>query len=55
MGSKNHEVVPSTLITQIAQLRHGGSHKILSELARRNLVAKVQHIKCKCSPPALNQ
>ncbi|KAG0094012.1 hypothetical protein BGZ93_009418 [Podila epicladia] len=45
MGSKNHEVVPSTLITQIAQLRHGGSHKILSELARRNLVAKVQHIK----------
>ncbi|GJJ77288.1 RIO kinase 2 [Entomortierella parvispora] len=45
MGSKNHEVVPSSLITQIAQLRHGGSHKILSELARRNLVAKVQHIK----------
>ncbi|KAG0239312.1 hypothetical protein BGW41_007797 [Actinomortierella wolfii] len=45
MGSKNHEVVPSALITQIAQLRHGGTHKILSELARRNLVAKVQHIK----------
>ncbi|KAF9157565.1 hypothetical protein DFQ26_008597 [Actinomortierella ambigua] len=45
MGSKNHEVVPSSLITQIAQLRHGGTHKILSELARRNLVAKVQHIK----------
>ncbi|KAG0198491.1 hypothetical protein BGX28_008057 [Mortierella sp. GBA30] len=45
MGSKNHEVVPSPIISQIAKLRHGGSHKILSELARRNLVAKVQHIK----------
>ncbi|KAG0278983.1 Serine kinase [Linnemannia exigua] len=45
MGSKNHEVVPSSIISQIAKLRHGGSHKILSELARRNLVAKVQHIK----------
>ncbi|KAF9412569.1 Serine kinase [Entomortierella beljakovae] len=45
MGSKNHEVVPSAIICQIAKLRHGGAHKILSELARRNLVAKVQHIK----------
>ncbi|KAG0303381.1 hypothetical protein BGZ98_006715 [Dissophora globulifera] len=45
MGSKNHEVVPSPIISQIAKLRHGGSHKILSELARRNLVAKVQNIK----------
>lgn len=45
MGSKNHEVVPSAIISQIAKLRHGGSHKVLSELARRNLVAKVQHIK----------
>ncbi|KAG0356060.1 RIO1 family-domain-containing protein [Gamsiella multidivaricata] len=45
MGSKNHEVVPSTIISQIAKLRHGGVHKVLSELARRNLVAKVQHIK----------
>ncbi|KAF9205484.1 hypothetical protein BGZ49_003973 [Haplosporangium sp. Z 27] len=45
MGSKNHEVVPSPIISQIAKLRHGGSHKVLSELARRNLVAKVQHIK----------
>lgn len=45
MGSKNHEVVPSPIIAQIAKLRHGGAHKILSELARRNLIAKVQHIK----------
>lgn len=47
MGSKNHEVVPSTIIAQIAKLRHGGAHKLLSELARRNLIAKVQHIRCK--------
>ncbi|ORZ18232.1 RIO1 family-domain-containing protein [Lobosporangium transversale] len=45
MGSKNHEVVPSAMISQIARLRHGGVHKILSELARRNLIAKAQHIK----------
>ncbi|KAL7750361.1 Serine/threonine-protein kinase rio2 [Sorochytrium milnesiophthora] len=45
MGSKNHEVVPTQLIAQIAQLKHGGAHKILGELAKNNLVAKVQNIK----------
>ncbi|KAI7867195.1 RIO1 family-domain-containing protein [Spinellus fusiger] len=43
MGSKNHEVVPSSLIAQIAQLRTGGSHKAVSELARTKLIARVQN------------
>jgi RIO-like serine/threonine protein kinase len=47
MGSKNHEVVPTSLIAQIAQLRHGGSHKIVGELAKRKLIARVQNAKCK--------
>jgi RIO kinase 2 len=46
MGSKNHEVVPTSLIAQIASLRHGGSHKIVGELAKRNLIARVQNAKC---------
>jgi RIO kinase 2 len=45
MGMRNHEVVPTGLIAQIAQLRHGGVHKVLGELAKANLVAKVQNIK----------
>jgi RIO kinase 2 len=47
MGSKNHEVVPSPLIAQIAQLRHGGAHKIVGELAKRKLIARVQNMSCK--------
>ena len=46
MGSKNHEVVPTKMIGQISQLKHGGSHKLLGELAKRNLVAKVKNSKC---------
>lgn len=46
MGSKNHEVVPTALIAQIAQLRHGGSHKIVGDLAKMNLIARVQNAKC---------
>ncbi|KAI7887545.1 RIO1-domain-containing protein [Lichtheimia hyalospora FSU 10163] len=45
MGSKNHEVVPMTLIAQIAQLRHGGSHKLVGDLAKNKLIARVQHAK----------
>ncbi|KAI8084347.1 RIO1 family-domain-containing protein [Gilbertella persicaria] len=44
MGSKNHEVVPMTLISQIAQLRHGGAHKLVGELAKRKLIARVQNM-----------
>ena len=39
MGMRNHELVPIELITSIAKLRHGGSHKILSTLLRYKLVA----------------
>ncbi|KAH9982474.1 RIO1 family-domain-containing protein [Lactifluus volemus] len=45
MGSKNHEVVPSTLIVQVSGLRNGGVNKILGVLAKRNLVGKVQNSK----------
>lgn len=47
MGSKNHEVVPSSLIAQIAQLRHGGAHKLVGDLAKRKLIARVQNMSCK--------
>ena len=36
-----------TLIAQIAQLRHGGSHKLVGDLAKNKLIARVQHAKCK--------
>ncbi|RKP10513.1 RIO1-domain-containing protein [Thamnocephalis sphaerospora] len=45
MGSKNHEVVPTSLITNIAGLRHGGVQKILGDLARKSLVARLQGAK----------
>ncbi|PKC57348.1 hypothetical protein RhiirA1_428561 [Rhizophagus irregularis] len=45
MGSKNHEIVPLSLIAQIAGLRHGGSHKIIGELAKKNLVSKIKNAK----------
>ncbi len=50
MGSKNHEVVPSSLITQIAGLKSGGVNKILGSLAKRNLIAKVRNAKCEFRP-----
>lgn len=46
MGSKNHEVVPTSLISQISKLRSGGINKILGSLAKRNLVSRVQNAKC---------
>jgi RIO kinase 2 len=46
MGSKNHEIVPTALIAQISGLRTGGVNKHIGELAKRNLIAKVQNAKC---------
>lgn len=46
MGSKNHEVVPTALIAQISGLRNGGVNKHIGELAKRNLVSRVQNAKC---------
>lgn len=40
VGSKNHEVVPTTLIAGIAKFRPGGVHKILSDLSRQKLCSK---------------
>uniref|UniRef100_A0A674CJF0 Serine/threonine-protein kinase RIO2 n=1 Tax=Salmo trutta TaxID=8032 RepID=A0A674CJF0_SALTR len=39
MGMKNHEVVPVSLISSIASLRHGGCNKILRELVKHKIVA----------------
>lgn len=39
MGMKNHDLVPVELITSIAKLRHGGTHKILSTLLTFKLIA----------------
>lgn len=51
IGSKNHEVIPTPLIIQIANLRSGsGAHRSISTLAKANLIARVQHAKCKTSP-----
>ncbi|KII93580.1 hypothetical protein PLICRDRAFT_171314 [Plicaturopsis crispa FD-325 SS-3] len=45
MGSKNHEVVPTSLVAQISGLRNGGVNKLIGALAKRNLVSKVQNSK----------
>lgn len=46
MGSRNHEVVPTPLISQIASLRSGnGVHKCISNLAKIGLIAKVKNAK----------
>jgi RIO kinase 2 len=45
MGTKNHEIVPTSMIANIANLRAGGTHKIIAELAKNNLIARVQNAK----------
>ncbi|CAD6885459.1 unnamed protein product [Tilletia laevis] len=42
-GSRNHQVVPTPLITALAHLHHAGINKLIGALARRNLVARVQN------------
>ncbi|KAI5477943.1 hypothetical protein MNV49_005733 [Pseudohyphozyma bogoriensis] len=44
-GSKNHELVPLSLIAQISGARSGGVNKALGELAKRKLVGKIQNAK----------
>ncbi|RMY73777.1 hypothetical protein D0863_03658 [Hortaea werneckii] len=45
-GSKNHEIVPTPLIAQIAGPRGGiGVHKCISNLAKVGLIAKVKNAK----------
>jgi RIO kinase 2 len=38
-GMKDHELVPMALISSIANLRHGGTHKIISSLLRDKLLS----------------
>jgi len=38
MGMKNHETVPTALVSQIASLKHGGCHKVLKELVKNKLL-----------------
>lgn len=38
MGMKNHELVPGALAAAIANLKHGGVHKILKDLCKNKLV-----------------
>ncbi|KAF2199896.1 RIO1-domain-containing protein [Delitschia confertaspora ATCC 74209] len=46
MGSRNHEIVPTPLIAQIASIRSGtGVHKSISALAKIGLIAKVKNAK----------
>ncbi|KAL8712976.1 MAG: hypothetical protein Q9220_002836 [cf. Caloplaca sp. 1 TL-2023] len=46
IGSKNHEVIPTPLILQIANLRSGsGAHRSISTLAKANLIARVRNAK----------
>ncbi|KAJ5226988.1 Serine/threonine-protein kinase rio2 [Penicillium citrinum] len=45
-GSRNHEVVPTPLISQLSGLRGGsGVHRAISNLAKTNLIAKVKNAK----------
>lgn len=38
IGSRNHEIVPTTLIAQIAALKKASIHSIISTLCRNNLI-----------------
>ncbi|XP_037971971.2 serine/threonine-protein kinase RIO2 [Plutella xylostella] len=38
MGMKNHEIVPGSLVASIANLRHGGVHKLMRELCKHRLL-----------------
>jgi len=46
-GSKNHEIVPTTLIIKLANLRTGigATNKCISDLAKIKLIAKVRNAK----------
>ncbi|XP_065333948.1 serine/threonine-protein kinase RIO2 [Cloeon dipterum] len=39
MGMKNHELVPAALVASIANLRHGGAHKVMKELCKHKLLS----------------
>ncbi|CAK7199949.1 Serine/threonine-protein kinase rio2 [Sporothrix eucalyptigena] len=47
MGSKNHEIVPTSMIDKIARLRGGSSgvHKSISTLAKAGLIGRIKEAK----------
>ena len=38
MGMKNHEIVPLNVLASIANLKRGGTYKLLKELCKHRLV-----------------
>lgn len=49
MGMKNHELLPGALTASIANIRGGGTHKLLRELCKHKLVTYERGKKCKYS------
>lgn len=47
MGMKNHELLPGALTASIANIRGGGTHKLLRELCKHKLVTYERGKKCK--------
>ena len=43
---RNHDIVPAGLVASIAGLKHGGSHKILRNLVKHNLLCYEHHKGC---------
>ncbi|KAJ2689849.1 Serine/threonine-protein kinase rio2 [Coemansia spiralis] len=39
IGSRNHDIVPATLISQLSHLRSGGINKFITDLIKRKLIA----------------
>ncbi|KAJ2006237.1 Serine/threonine-protein kinase rio2 [Coemansia thaxteri] len=39
IGSRNHDIVPTSLISQLSRLRSGGVNKFISDLVKRKLIA----------------
>lgn len=46
MGMKNHELVPAALAASLANLQHGGVHKLLRDLCKHRLLSYERGKKC---------
>lgn len=47
MGMKNHELVSGALAASLANLQHGGVHKLLRDLCKHRLLSFERGKKCK--------
>ncbi|KAJ2460359.1 Serine/threonine-protein kinase rio2 [Coemansia sp. RSA 2424] len=45
IGSRNHDIVPASLIAQLSHLRSGGINKFISDLIKRKLIASESNSK----------